>query len=1173
MTTESTAPQHFYQEFYNSFVSFIDLLTPTEDNDIGVTMVFIEENDDGTLVGRYRYLEGLNTGNITIPKELTSKLEAYNIDLDDESFGISRMYKSFRLLNLGKDALGDWQQTKVPKKLNIPFTLGTTPDEFRETLFTYFKAVIKEVSLKAYVKQEGKGTKAKFLDMEGQMVNQIIANKEDSRFLPIPIISQAELKGAVYLIYDGSKKTKDDKSLENIITDFINTYTLILTEKYESLNLRNALSTYQEKPTNPFIDFDEIIATTKNNSYLTSIGYDRYYDKQKDALIREIQAVYIASIAKIKAAIIAIIVDSFAHNVGAHSLVAVKWWLENRYKKLDEGFSWEDFELSQLLPLKIEKDALQRFAKEELFYSQMSFSESSKTDDQVSLLDIIRHMAKKEKNMLAFYDTTINPETESEKGFVAQLPVPIDFATFPFFEYLRDKSALWSGVTRDTTFSGRIRRWIPFLKDFLSNSIFLGTITHSEGINRVNFHIEILDENNTVIESGEFAKINLDVIEKEKFIRGQRRGKQIKTKDKVWVENNPTTPPESSDYAFLTKGQHYTTLYSLLERLDPLFFPNGLIGQQALYTILENTLRNIKHYKKGIEEIKSSGINFYLSIQEVGFIERMGDGKQTKDKKLFKLGTWLQHPQNLYAHGVPVIQSHAEQLKKRIVDELGKAQLGGSSQDKVCAAMLMNNTFDSIDKIDPKEVKSHYYPYVFPASESFSSPKKRKKGFQTNDFFLHMTYNTTIRSNKLDLNNQIEALQIPQERIEKVRKRLGSITRNKKFQEEVTRYRKNFPINTEKGIGIIKKFFHVWKGVDVLEIDHEFDYTKENLGRFRVVSVGEYKKNGQHLPFYGDPKNDKNKGAVHDLRLNGVIRIVNNEKGNIQGFDSAMQTWLIGWLKDKQQGVVLHKPEGENRKDPFGAVYMHNDQLVYENKATFENNKAQYPSRYQNFHQFESAHSVATSPNDTGTPQVSIRSHCSFMTNIFEKFKYQTIAKVNELPVPKSAKLLETLLTRIDIFDNRVFERLPQNRQEKSPTDPQDVFSQQLLLNAYQESADDFKKYKAEILNNTHFLIMHLSFLESIDKEPNIKYKEIEVEKFYKKEIESFFIEEHGAVPENFLFVITSGRGRGDWFEAIKHPQITFRPIESLMDVIEDGLSLHDDFQVKYGLCNVLFGS
>ncbi|MEM6805732.1 MAG: hypothetical protein AAF696_30315, partial [Bacteroidota bacterium] len=94
-------------------------------------------------------------------------------------------------------------------------------------------------------------------------------------------------------------------------------------------------------------------------------------------------------------------------------------------------------------------------------------------------------------------------------------------------------------------------------------------------------------------------------------------------------------------------------------------------------------------------------------------------------------------------------------------------------------------------------------------------------------------------------------------------------------------------------------------------------------------------------------------------------------------------------------------------------------------------------------------------------------------------------------------------------------------------------------------------------------------------KKKKIAYSEKEVNEFYRDEIKHYFEKVYFGrpMPPNIILVITSGRGRGDWFNATEHPQITFRPIEAFLKAVEDGLSLRDDFQVKYNLCNVLFGS
>ena len=103
------------------------------------------------------------------------------------------------------------------------------------------------------------------------------------------------------------------------------------------------------------------------------------------------------------------------------------------------------------------------------------------------------------------------------------------------------------------------------------------------------------------------------------------------------------------------------------------------------------------------------------------------------------------------------------------------------------------------------------------------------------------------------------------------------------------------------------------------------------------------------------------------------------------------------------------------------------------------------------------------------------------------------------------------------------------------------------------------------MLKDCNFLILHLSFIESFDRQ---KYTANEIDAFVRNEIG--ILEE---LPENFIMVITTGRGRSGWLETIENPKITFRPIESLVDALEDGLSMQDFFQVKYNLTKVLMGS
>ena len=221
-----------------------------------------------------------------------------------------------------------------------------------------------------------------------------------------------------------------------------------------------------------------------------------------------------------------------------------------------------------------------------------------------------------------------------------------------------------------------------------------------------------------------------------------------------------------------------------------------------------------------------------------------------------------------------------------------------------------------------------------------------------------------------------------------------------------------------------------------------------------------------------------------------------------------------------------------------------------------------------------------------------LRSHTSFLQEIFKRDPQKDTLK-KEVDIDNfmkirldrerdsSFKLLETVLTHISIFDARIYERLKEKFDNKKNR-ILDPFRDQLRIQAYPEKPGFFKdddKMRTLLSKQHHFIIIHLSFLEAIyrrdEKDKEIPYKETEVQEFFENEIKGVYKELFNVneIPPNIILVITSGRGRGDWFTATQNPQITFRPIEALVGAIEDGISLKDDFQVKYNLCNVLFGS
>ena len=284
------------------------------------------------------------------------------------------------------------------------------------------------------------------------------------------------------------------------------------------------------------------------------------------------------------------------------------------------------------------------------------------------------------------------------------------------------------------------------------------------------------------------------------------------------------------------------------------------------------------------------------------------------------------------------------------------------------------------------------------------------------------------------------------------------------------------------------------------------------------------------------------------------------------------------------------QPEGKGSR-PVGLAQFSQKPggtiIEYFNREEIQNltrtGKISKESFEKEYHTIGIAHSSSYQNDLTNNKKICrIRSHGSLMNYIFPISV--DINKINSMDSSqvKAAKLLETVLTRITIIDNRVFNMLPTgyNSTENSDSAKSNYanLQEQLFLRTLPEVGSIFhKSERLELIQESHFLILHISFLERIQKQEGpqeVLYREDEVFQFFQNEIESFYFKEtKSLLPDNFILVFTSGRGRGDWASSVNHPQITFRPIEAIINAIEDGLSIGDDYQIKHNLCNLLFGS
>ncbi|MEL6699744.1 MAG: hypothetical protein AAFP89_26135 [Bacteroidota bacterium] len=311
-------------------------------------------------------------------------------------------------------------------------------------------------------------------------------------------------------------------------------------------------------------------------------------------------------------------------------------------------------------------------------------------------------------------------------------------------------------------------------------------------------------------------------------------------------------------------------------------------------------------------------------------------------------------------------------------------------------------------------------------------------------------------------------------------------------------------------------------------------------------------------------------------------------------------------------GVYLTQPDGDNSEKVVGVAQLVHERgkwdYQYLNRKEWESylrgkyevdddsikaiceTEQEKLDENPHFIKFRLAHSE-NSVVEENDHTVRIRSHTAMLEKIFRRAEqnidedlHNNIGIVSSDKV-KVEKLIETAHTHITIFDNRTFSRIKKFQErfdairKKIPVDelPGNLYMDTLRIELYPEDARIFNdEFRKSILKKTHFLIIHLSFLESIwkNREDKVSYTEDEVQDFFDEWIKEFYVRNfQKPFPKNFMLVITSGRGRGSWITPKIHPQITFRPIEALLNAIEDGLNYKDDYQIKHNLCNLLYGS
>lgn len=927
---------------------------------------------------------------------------------------------------------------------------------------------------------------------------------ERYNYLSLPLIQFGEFDGIVHLVLNiEDYNAITNLFIANLIKSFSVTYEQLildwdlLSRDPDQAAIRLPLQT---------IYYDQI----NRNPILRELEYDTYYKQHINYVKERMRLNDIVLHSKffkpyLKTAIISIMIDSYAHNISAHSLVALNWWFKRRAESLVRGTEKHMQEVDEINEL-INEGMEDGFDKDRLL--------------ELLAPRMTGHLVKE-------------PDAEYD---VVKYPGSLAREIQPLLKFLMQKGAFWSGIARDNQFGGESRNMFSVLwEEFINNPLYLGTIAKSEDIYKITIRITIYEPENKEAESQSSFVNDKKVKVEGDFVTIDIKHKRPAPKTEKNKGHYHLLPDGTRLYylthremetmsGFVHPGPAYLEIKKLLESYIA-FFPGEVVGRHSFFTILENEIRNVKHFKgQALKGIQENGLTLNISLQETNVSEAI-----RPEKELLKIGIWLGTPTYLKINDQYLIKQKYEALTAGVMDEGTFApRLGGNYQDKICAAMLFNNSFDSVQRGDSNFIRDKsndtlrdrsYYPWIIPTTSTVEEPHK--------DFELSSR-------NK----NQLAA-----------------------FKDAYTHNR-----------GYFKKYFHIWKASDIKMVKglEDTKFIWENLARFSFVLL---------------QADNVKQELWKKVRQNGVIRILENEVQEDEEVDenltilNAYQQWLKVWITENNykihflmDGAVIGQFEYNKQAKP-SFRYLNAYELKYRKKDAEE--------RFEIVESLNLAHGGHSMDSNV----LRFRSH-----GIFRKYFMKGIKTNASVPLSAYTRLIELfeiLSTKIIIFDNRIRHRIRYNEREEMYQKALKLIIRDEAppeLDADGNWTGIWEEEKLKSVPKCQFLILHLSFIEKIlisKYSEHEDYSNENIGLFIEKEILPLVVGSNGKVRKNFILIITTGRGRTKWWtklnEVKKYKPYTsftmFRPVESLITGVEDALSRKDDIELKYNLVNVLFGT
>ena len=752
---------------------------------------------------------------------------------------------------------------------------------------------------------------------------------------------------------------------------------------------------------------------------------------------------------------------------------------------------------------------------------------------------------------------------------------PLSRELFPLFRFLQEKGGFWSGLTRDTNPGGLSMDMFTLLwDDFSTNALYLGTIAESEGIRKLHIevcigkHIECRDEmvfiqENPALSPRRLVTIDLNLENKHEYCKAKKDFRVLTTvaKHELWYDEYPELEALSR---FVHPADDFSTLKQDLKQIK-VFLPGGVVGKHAFYTIIENELRNIKHFSgEELANAVQNGLVLNISLQEADLDKNSG-------KELYRVGiglhlkAQLRDKRSRKSDSRYLITRRFNALYDDIIDDENdnKPRLSGNSQDKVCAAFLFNGHFSSV-----QNGSLVWYGFYLP-----SQTLNRDKAF-------YPWITAAVSSPDQEIEFQIPA---PSNHFNKE----AGKGKSNLIRAGLAEFKRVFP-TADNSTGYLKKYFYLWRGQDVMVSDKSSEW--DNSARFRLVYVSDKSKEGQVSSLEIAQK----QGAIRLLPIESYQKQETPEADLIRAY----QAWFDKWLYQDYLAFYFEE-EGEEGKAGrvYGfAVYDKTDKkkpmrfvtrMMPANRQDLIAQRVelkeivQLRQQYPKYKSIQFAHaSERVKPN-----MVLFRRH-GIMNRYFisELGSAKELSLVN-IPHGLFYEWFEMMALKACIVDNRIYNRIRLNPLSSS------FYENRLNLMFCPEGEIDnvtdpewLKRWDDEATRNfireSHFLVLHLSFMDKILQSrytASKAYQEGDIALFIQEEVEKKIF--NGKLPDNFVLVVTSGRGRDKWWDVLQkdYPQyrkhVTFRSIESLIGAIENNATQNDHFELKYRLTKVLFGS